>query len=193
MSPIRSIVSPRSVRHLVSAALALGLVAACSGKDPYSPGTQLGTFHVTAKLTHTSCGETPNPWNFDIRLNHDGSTLYWVQTDAPPIEGRVDSTARTQLQAEVVEEVRAADPRMKREGCAIARTDVLALTLVGPDAQPTSDPSLTTSFSGGLVYTFAPTTGSDCADQVTMSGGGFDALPCEIRYDLTGALESKPR
>ncbi len=193
MSPIRSIVSPRSVRHLATAALALGVVAACSGKDPYSPGTQLGTFHVTAKLTHTSCGETPDPWRFDIRLNHEGSTLYWVQTDAPPIEGRVDSTARTQLQAEVVKEVRAADPRTKRDGCTIARSDVLALTLVGPDAQPTSDPSLTTSFSGTLVYTFAPVAGSDCADQLMSTDGDFDALPCEIHYDLTGALKSKPR
>jgi hypothetical protein len=145
------------------------------------------------KLTQNSCAETPNPWEFDIRLNHDGSTLYWVQTDAPPIEGRVDSNARTQMKAEVIDEVRAADPRTKREGCTIARTDVLALTLVGADAQPTSDPSLATSFSGGVVYTFAPTAGSDCADQVTMSGGGFEALPCEIRYDLTGTLKSGPR
>ena len=190
---MRSIVSSRSVRRLLAGTLALGVVAACSGKDPYSPGTQLGTFHVTAKLTHTSCGATPNPWEFDIRLNHDGSTLYWVQSDAAPIEGRVDSTARTQLQAEVVVEMRAADARAKREACSIARTDVLALTLVGADAQPTSNPSLTTSFSGGLVYTFAPTTGSDCADQLTATGGDFDALPCEVRYDLTGAFKSAPR
>lgn len=193
MSSIRSIVTSRSVRHLVVAAFSLSAVVACSGKDPYSPGTQLGTFHVTGKLTHSSCGSTPNPWEFDVRLNHDGSTLYWIQTDAPPIEGRVDSTARTQLEAEVVVEVRAADPRTKRESCTIARSDVLALTLVGADAQPTSDAALTTSFSGGLVYRFAPAAGSDCADQLAATGGDFDALPCEIHYDLTGTLESKPR
>jgi hypothetical protein len=166
-------------------------VAACSGKDPYSPGTKLGTFHVTAALTSTSCGATPNPWQFDVRLNHEGSTLYWIQGGVP-IQGRVDETARTQLQAEVVQEVRAADAKTKRDACSIARTDMLALTLANADAQPTSDPSLAASFGGTLVYTFAPTTGSECSDQLTSVGGDFDALPCEVRYDITGTFKSPP-
>lgn len=186
MSSMRSIV----VSGL--ALLALAPVPACSGKDPYSPGTKLGTFHVTAKLTQTSCGPTPDPWEFDIRLNSDGSTLYWIQTDAPPVQGRVDTTARTQLEAELVQEVRAADPKTKMVACSIARTDVLALTLADADAQPTSDPSLLQSFAGSLVYTFAPTAGSDCSDQVTASGGDFDALPCEVHYDLSGTFKSAP-
>jgi len=165
------------------------LVAACSGKDPFSPGNKLGTFHVTGKLTHTSCGPTPNPWEFDVRLNHDGSTLYWIQGGLP-VEGRVDTTARTRLEAEVVSEVRPADARAKKEACSISRTDVLALTLVGPDGQPTSDPSGMQSFHGALVYTFAPTAGSDCSDQTTASGGDFDALPCDVQYDLSGTLTS---
>jgi hypothetical protein len=165
------------------------LVVACSGKDPYSPGTKLGTFHVTAALKSTSCGATPNPWEFDVRLNHDGPTLFWI-TGGAPIEGRVDDAARTQLRGSVVSEVRAADVKAKRDACSIGRTDVLALTLAGADAAPTSDPSLATSFGGSLIYTFAPTAGSDCSDQVTSAGGDFDALPCEVHYDLTGRFKS---
>ena len=190
MRSIRS--SVRSSVVAGAALLAFASVPACSGKDPYSPGTKLGTFHVTATLTHTSCGPTPNPWEFDVRLNHEGSTLYWIQGGAP-IQGQVDTTARTQLEAEVVQEVRKADERAKREACTIARTDVLALTLADADAKPTSDPALMQSFSGSLVYTFAPVSGSDCSDQTTVSGGDFDALPCEVHYDLSGAFAAAPR
>lgn len=184
-----------SMRSIVVSSLALlafAAMPACSGKDPYNPGAKLGTFHVSAKLTHTSCGPTPNPWEFDVRLNHDGSTLYWIQGGAP-IQGQVDTTARTQLEAEVVQEVRAADAKAKREACSIARTDVLALTLADAEAKPTSDPALMQSFSGSLVYTFAPVSGSDCSDQTTVSGGDFDALPCEVHYDLAGTFKSAPR
>jgi len=173
------------------AVVALLLGAGCTGKDPFNPGTKLGTFHVTAKLTQSTCGATPDPWEFDVRLNHDGSTLYWIQGGAP-IEGRLDASARAELTAEIVEEVRAANARSKLPACAIARTDALAVTLAGADAKPAPDASLATGFGGSLVYTFAPTEGSDCTDQVTAAGGGFDALPCEVRYDLSGALTSTP-
>ena len=69
--------------------LALLALPACSGKDPYNPGTPLGTFHVTANLTQSSCGPVPDPWEFDVRLSHEGTTLFWVQGGAP-ISGIVD-------------------------------------------------------------------------------------------------------
>lgn len=178
------------LRRAVMIAPVLAAIAACSGKDPYDPGTKLGTFRVSAQLTKSSCGPTPNPWGFDVRLNHEGSTLYWIQ-GAAPISARVEA-ARAQLRAEIVQEVRAADPKAKRAACAIARTDELALALAGADATPVTEPASTAAFAGTLVYTFAPTQGSDCSDQVAASGGGFEALPCEVQYDLTGALVSGP-
>lgn len=178
-----------AVRSMVASSLGLFVLAACSGKDPFSPGQKLGTFHVSAKLTHSSCGPTPDPWEFDVRLHHDASTLYWIQGGVP-IEGRVDTTARARLEAEIVHEVRAADARSKRQACAISRTDVLALTLADADAEPTNDPALARSFAGELVYAFTPTAGSDCSDQVAASGGDFDALPCEVHYNLHGAFVS---
>jgi hypothetical protein len=183
----------RSSRRLPASASILSLLCvlapACGGKDPYSPGEKLGTFHVSAKLTRSTCGATPNPWEFDVRLNHDGAMLYWIQGGAP-VEGRVDAAARTELRVETVYDVRAADAKKKLAVCSLARTDLFAVTLSGADAKPARDPALTTSFSGGLTYTFAPTEGSDCADQLTSVGGGFPALPCQVDYDLVGAFKS---
>ena len=171
--------------------VSLGFVTSCSGKDPYSPGTKLGTFHVTAKLTQTTCGPTPNPWEFDVKLNHDGSTLYWIQGDAP-IQGIVDAAAKTQLKSETTHDVRAADIRTKTAACTIARSDVLDVALAAADAAPTADPAAMATFAGGLAYTFAPTAGSECFDQLTSAGGGFEALPCEVHYEIAGVLKTPP-
>jgi hypothetical protein len=162
-------------------------IAACSGKDPYNPGTKLGTFHVSAKLTSSTCGAAPSPWEFDVRIHHDGTTLYWVQGGAP-IEGRVGSDAKARLETETLHDVRAAD--RKRGACAMARKDVLEVVLVDGASKPTPNPSLTAAFDGTLDYAFAPTQGSECDDQLTSVGGGFEALPCAVHYTLTGALQT---
>lgn len=166
--------------------------AGCSGKDPFNPGTKLGTFRVTASLTRSTCGPTPNPWAFDVRLSHDGPTLYWIQGGAP-VQGPIDANAKALLETETLHDVRAADPKRQQAACSIARSDALAITLVGADGEPVADPARTSSFSGSLVYAFAPTEGSDCSDQLTASGGGFEALPCEIAYEVTGTLERAPQ
>lgn len=186
--------SPRSLCSAsILTLLAAVTASACSGKDPYSPGTKLGTFHVSARLAHTSCGPTPDPWEFDVRFNHDGGTLYWIQTDAPPIEGRVDASATSRLESELTATVRPADAKAKREACVITRSDVLTVTLADASAQRTSDPSRLQSFTGTLVYAFAPTGGSDCSDQVTTAGGDFAALPCSVQYAVSGVFTSAPR
>jgi hypothetical protein len=157
--------------------------AACSGKDPYNPGTKLGTFHVSAKLTSSTCGAAPSPWEFDVRIHHDGTTLYWVQGGAP-IEGRVGSDAKARLEAETLHDVRAAD--RKRGACAMSRKDVLEVGLVDAASQPTRDPSLAAAFDGTLAYAFTPTQGSECEDQLVAVGGGFEARPCAVHYALPG-------
>jgi hypothetical protein len=182
------------LRMLVVAIVTAALCATstgCSGRDPFNPGTKLGTFRVTAKLTRSTCGPTPDPWAFDVRLAHDGPTLYWIQGGAP-VQGSIDANAKALLETETLHEVRAADPKRKKAACSIARSDALAITLVGSDGNPVTNPALTSSLSGSLVYAFAPTEGSDCSDQLTASGGGFATLPCEVAYEVTGALERAP-
>lgn len=159
----------------------------CSGKDPYRPGESIGAFHVTAKLVSTTCGKTPDPWQFDVRLRHEKTTLFWVQGDAP-ISGIVDATARAVLKAKATQTLRDANPKSLLAACAMQRDDVLDLVLA-PIATPVTnltDLQLATSFKGTLTYHFAATDGSECDDQLAASGGDFDVLPCDVHYELDG-------
>ncbi|MBX3231523.1 MAG: hypothetical protein KIT84_24160 [Labilithrix sp.] len=178
------------LRGLLPLAAVVAVIAACSGKDPYEPGEAVGTFRVTGQLTQTTCGQPPNPWEFDVKVNRDGSTLYWIQ-GAQPIAGEVDASGRTTMKASFVHEVRPADERKKLAACSIARTDVLAMALARADERPAADPADVRSFSGIISYTFAPTEGSSCDDQLTATGGGYDALPCVVSYQLTAKM-TKP-
>jgi hypothetical protein len=172
---------------LGTVALPFVLLAACSGKDPFKPGTAVGTFHVTSKLTKSSCGSVPDPWEFDVRLRHDRTVLYWVQ-GGTPIQGYVDGRARAQLKSELTQVLRPADARLKTPACTVTRTDTLDVQLVAADAQPVSDPAQTQRFGGVLGYRFAPTNDSDCGDQLLTTGGDFETLPCDVAYAIEGVL-----
>jgi hypothetical protein len=128
----------------IAAAALSATSAGCSGKDPFNPGTKLGTFRVTAQLTRSTCGPTPNPWTFDVRLAHDGPTLYWVQGGAP-VEGQIDHGARALLEVQTLHDLSAADPKRKKAACSVSRSDALAVTLAGPDAKPVADPAETSA------------------------------------------------
>lgn len=167
--------------------LAIGIVfalPACSGKDPYKPGDAIGTFHVTGKLVSTTCGATPDPWEFDVRLRHDATTIFWVQGDAP-VSGKLDVNAHVAFHATDTHMVRAADAKLRTPACVVTRDDGLDVTLAEDGQARLSDPSKATTFGGYLVYRFTPTADSDCSDQLADTGGDFAALPCEVRYDVT--------
>lgn len=169
--------------------LALGL-GACTGKDPYNPGAALGTFHVTATLTSSTCGAVPDPWEFDVRLSHEGSRLYWIQGGAP-ISGLVDDSAKVVLSATDQHVLRPADAKTKTAACSVLREDQLDVALAGDSEAPLADVSDTTRLAGKLVYRFSPTSGSDCTDQTTELGGDFAALPCEVQYDVAASVVKK--
>lgn len=172
--------------------LAAAAPAACTGKDPYNPGESLGTFHVSGKLVASSCGTVPDPWEFDVRINHDGTarTIYWLQGGAP-IKGEVDTTSRALLESQAVYTYAEPDAKKKLPGCAITRVDALDVVLATSDAKPPTTIAATAAFSGKLGYSFTPTNDSDCNAALAQDGGDFDALPCEVRYDITAALTKK--
>ena len=165
--------------RLSSILVVLFASAACSGKDPFNPGKPLGTFHVTGKLSQTTCGPAPDPWEFDVRLSHEGGTLYWVQ-GGTPISGIVGNDRRVVLEAQEQRELRAADARARTPACSVVREDELDVALAGEGEQRLDKLEDTTRFVGKLVYRFTPTDGSDCADEPT-----FTALPCQVAYDVT--------
>ncbi len=175
------------IRRASSLFVVAAFMVACIGKDPTNPGEPVGTFHVTAKLTQTSCGQPPNPWEFDVRLNHDGSVLYWIQGSLP-ISGQVDASARAKLTTSVTSELRHADEVKKTPSCSVERSDALSVALSTAASTPAVDPGDVHSFSGVMTYTFAPTQDSDCNDQIMANGGGYDALPCTVTYEVAGTM-----
>lgn len=168
------------------------LLLACGlgkGKDPYNPGTPLGTFHVTGKLTQSQCGgDLPNPWEFDVKLGRDQSTLYWIQGSVP-VQGTLDASGHLSMTDASSTMIHGAS---KNQGaCSITRTDTLNAALPGAtaDAGAVVDESDVTSFSGALSYAYTIDDGSDCADQI---GTTFAALPCIVAYDVTATRTIAP-
>lgn len=157
------------------------LLAACMGTDKTKPGESIGVFHVTAALKSSSCGATPNPWEFDVRLRHELSTLYWVQGDQP-ISAPVDAASHATLRATTTQTVREATKTTA--ACAMQRDDVVDVILAGITTSPTVDLAPASAFLGTMTYHFAAVSGSSCDDQLTAVGGDFDALPCDIAYEL---------
>jgi len=169
---------------LAFAIVAIAGGSGCGGKDSSRPGESLGVFGVSGKLVSSTCGATPNPWKFDVRLRHEANTLYWVQ-GAAPIAGQVDATAHTLLKSSDVHEVRPADAKSQTAACSMSRDDVLDLVLA-PVVTPVKDVGGVTSFKGTLTYRFAPTQGSSCEDQLLEAGGDFAAIPCDVKYEVDG-------
>lgn len=180
----------RSSAALVLVSAISALTLACTGKDPYNPGTPVGTFHVTAKLASSTCGAVPDPWEFEVRLSHEGSTLYWVQ-GGTPISGIVDDRSKVVLRASDQHELRPANAKTKTAACAVVREDQLDVALAGATEERLVDLKDTTRLSGKLGYHFTPTAGSDCTDQTTDLGGDFAALPCAVTYDVTATITKK--
>jgi hypothetical protein len=160
-------------RFVWIAAIAL---AACTGKDPYNPGDPIGAFHVSAQLVSTTCGSTPNPWEFDVKLRHNLTTLYWVQGGAP-VSGEL-SGASTTMNASTSQTMIDANPKTQTPACVVTRKDTVVVAL------DTTDASAVQAFSGSIAYHFDAQDGSDCTAEITANGGDFDALPCDVSYTL---------
>lgn len=166
------------------APIALLVLVACSAKDPYNPGTPLGTFHVVGKLASNECGGglgASDPWEFDIHLAVDPGKLYWVQ-GGPAVAGTMDASSHATLTSSAITTLQESDPKHGIPFCSVTRADALDVILAGDQA----------SFAGAIKYTFTPTDGSDCSGQLAESGGVFAALPCTAQYQLTGTRTALP-
>jgi len=156
----------------------IALVASCTGKDPYNPGQGIGTFHVSGQLVSTTCGSTPNPWEFDVKLRHDAETLFWVQ-GGQPVSGTLDANSHTTMKSTNSATLREANDAKKIPSCVVTRTDSLDVAL------DNKDPAAATAVTGTLAYRFDPSNAADCEDQTSAMGGDFDALPCEVHYTIS--------
>jgi hypothetical protein len=149
----------------------------CSGNP--LPGTQLGTYRVVAALKTNTCGAglaAPNPWTFDVQLSQQGSTFYWSWLDGnAPLKNTLsgNDVSLTNSQTSNVDSSGdgGAGP------CTMQRADTVQVTL-GAGSPPSS-------FQGSIRYTFSVSGGADCSDQLSASGGSYDALPCSVSYTTT--------
>jgi hypothetical protein len=159
--------------------LASALCASCS--NTALPGTQLGTYAVTATLGTNSCGAglaPPSPWTFDVQMSEQGSTLYYGTLDGtPPLSSTLSSNAAT-LSATESTTVDTA-PDGGPGPCAMTRTDTLQVQLASGNPPP--------SMTGSIEYAFDVVNGADCSDQLAVNGGMYDALPCTVTYSMTAS------
>lgn len=167
-------------------ALVIGALAAGCGNS--LPGTVLGTYEVTANAGANTCGlGAPSERQFWVEISEKttatSSTLYWSWLDHTPIASgplapisSSDATLQATLTASQTGNV---DGTTAGDGpCTMSRNDALVVAL-GAGAPPAS-------FSGTMSYAFAAATGADCSDQLTASGGAYEALPCTVSYTITG-------
>ena len=142
------------------------------------PGTELGTFQVQATTQTNTCGlGAPDPWQFNVQLSEQGTTLYWSFTDGSPyLSGTLNAQSQATIADQTEGNVDGTDASLGP--CTMTRNDTLTLTL-GSGSAPAS-------FSGSIIYAFAVPAGSDCSDQLASSGGTYNELPCTITYTMTG-------
>jgi hypothetical protein len=167
------------VAALLSVAL-LVLLPACDNNA--LPGTMLGTYAVTGTLMANTCGQglaPPSPWTFSVQMSEQGTTLYWSYQDGnPPLSSPLttsDSATLTSTESANVDGT--ADGGLGP--CSMTRADTVKIDLGAGSPPP--------SFTGTLEYDFAVLSGADCTDQLSTSGGTYDALPCKMTYVIRGA------
>jgi len=172
---------------LAWAVLAGPLLAGCADifgtKDAHQPGNELGTYHVDAKRSASTCGDgalgNEAAWELDVKLARGGAQIFW-NNGAEIITGTIDDDEQTfHFDTGVLMNMRTAESH-GLPACSIRRTDQA-------DGKLASTSDDVASFSGTLAFDFAPTEGSSCADLVTGSTAIVAALPCRITYALAGA------
>jgi hypothetical protein len=165
------------LRARTLAALALGTTVVVACASTALPGTQLGTFKVTAQSETNTCGlGAPNPWTFDAELSQSGSTIYWSWMDGSPLlSGSLNAASQVSITDTVGGNVDGTDAALGP--CTMDRYDDLELDLGSG------------SFTGTLTYSFTVASGADCSDQLVASGGQYDALPCTVSYTVTASKQ----
>jgi hypothetical protein len=149
-------------------------------KDAEIQGTLLGTYQVQGTLVESTCGPSAfgstDKWNFSIKLSRDGSKLYWYN-GSDIVEGAVDSDGQSFAFSTAVKGV-VSDAAKGKKGCTLTRSDGLSGKLSGSGVE-------ITGFTGKMIYQFAQTVDSDCAEAIASEG--VIALPCTITYSLAAS------
>lgn len=155
--------------------------------DAHHPGTDLGSFQVTATVTANTCGAgalgEQSPWAFSVQLARDPGALYWNNGQAVITGSLAGDSVTFGFDTSVVENMR--NPNVVGPPpCSMDRHDTASGTLGAATGA-------VSSFSGQLSYQFAPTAGSNCDDLVNGDAPLVAQLPCGFTYQMTGTGTAK--
>ncbi len=171
------------MKKLVAGAALAGacLALLCGCNDSSMPGKVLGMYKVVGQSTSNTCGlGAPSPWTFDVQLSQQGTTLYWSWLDGSPLlSGPLGSGSAASLKSSGTLNADSTDAGLGP--CNLERDADLEVALASGSPPP--------SFGGTIGYAFQASGGSDCRDQLTASGGMFDALPCAVSYTVSATRQ----
>lgn len=167
-------------------------------------GDPVGQYRVTGTLKSSTCGAghpAPTTLTFyvELRAEPDSTRGYWKLPNGPLVAGDLDDGEfRFEERTHVV--AVPADPANNVAGCTLERVEVVDGELEGEtlatDAGVTdrADSGATDEegFSGRTVIGITPVPGGNCTPLLSVYGGPFPVLPCEVRYELEAKRVQEP-
>lgn len=207
-----------ALRWLCALPSACAVVSGCGVGT--RPGELIGSYSVHAVLVENSCGQTAlpttNPLDFVVEIREDDGVAYWIPSKSPQNTGTLSmkggfrfSMSETQVVegSGTVQDLQPSDFQTGRGDFDLQQAPVCALTLKqtvtgtlqrrldhgNGAAEVSVDAAVATSgedLSAEHLIEVTPASGSDCTQALAALGGSFLALPCEARYELSGALDT---
>jgi hypothetical protein len=195
-------------RTLVLFACLALFYAAC--RPTKLPGESLGQYRITGTLVENTCGAGhPAPpslfFHVELRANREGSLGYWKLPEGPAVAGSMSAAGAFRFEQRTQVVAIAEDPSNWVPGCSVERLEVVAgqlaaTTLDGgtaadaaaPDAARADAGPSAASLRGTTTVTVTPVAGGDCTPLLLPNGGAFPALPCQLRWELTGERLAEP-
>ncbi len=181
-------------------ALAPWLLLSCTNQ---LPGDTVGTYRVVMTLVENTCGPkavfTQDGKGYSVELREDRGRGYWHITDQRPVQGTLD--AKHNFKFTFSSLVASEGPDAGPDACRLVQDELLSGSLrsfaaadggtadgggtADADAKNAADAPLST-LVGEHVFRISSYAGTDCSRALQTAGGPFEALPCTIRYTLSG-------
>lgn len=191
-------------------ALLLGplLIAGCTSQ---LPGEPVATYRVVMSLVENTCGAqaiiSTDGKEYSVELRQDGVKGYWRRAGRPAVQGTLDADYNFTFTSSGVV---ASEQDAGVDGCQLVQDEVLSGSLradaggdggaAGGDAGAAAAGAAAagaaatrdagTEALGSLIgedtLRITSLAGTDCSRALAAGGGPFEALPCTVRYKLTG-------
>jgi len=195
---------------VVLALAALNFVfAAC---EPSYPGVPLGTYSVVETLDANTCGgglPVLPTVSFDVELRASGAIGYWRMPASGPVTGTYrEADGAFEFRGTTTLVAWAPDLPNGIAGCTLEQRETIRGT-VTPIATITDGAAVDSALDAGNaadagaagdagtseprellvgehVVDVVVTRGADCGALLAVQGGSFDAMPCRVRYTMSG-------